>query len=80
MVSQGVGPSALGLFGLKCKKKCVGKKDKNKRNEKTEEAYFCQVFPGLVIVSVLSRFVWIRLSFVCHGLGTSVSNLVNLCI
>jgi hypothetical protein len=42
----------------------VGKKDKNKRNEKTEEAYFCQVFPGLVIVSVLSRFVWIRLSFV----------------
>ena len=66
-VSQGFGLFALGLSGFKlwlhenAKTNCGGKKTK-KRHEKTEEAYFCQVFPSLVVVRVLSRFVWIRLS------------------
>ena len=83
-VSQGFGLFALGLFGLKFwlheNANKIVEEERQKNMKKMEEAYFCQVFPGLVVVRVLSGFVWICLSFVRHGLRTSVSNLVNLCI
>ena len=60
------------------KKKLCGKKRQKLKKWKNGRSLFLPGFSWSC--NSLSRFVWIRLSFVCHGLGTSVSNLVNLCI